>query len=140
MRIDRSRYRKMESYGMFPFHLSLTSLLLPPISFISSFLPHASHFGRLTSFISSCTPCHPRLFSKPGNCCSQRENVYQHFRFTPKTARQVLFWGAIIPLGMGYVAWKTDVSILPLSPGGETFSFSPPTPFSDKPSSDTKRY
>jgi hypothetical protein len=41
---------------------------------------------------------------------SQRENVYRTFRFTPKTARLVTVWGAIVPGLVGLTAWSVNVS------------------------------
>jgi hypothetical protein len=39
-----------------------------------------------------------------------RENVYLHFKFTPKTTRQVLLWGLAVPGLIAYTAYTQDVS------------------------------
>lgn len=41
----------------------------------------------------------------------QRENVYKTFKFTPKTATQVLVWGAIVPATVGLALYYQDVSV-----------------------------
>jgi hypothetical protein len=47
----------------------------------------------------------------------QRENVYQHFKFTPRATRQVLLLVGIVPAAIGYAAWTQDVSVLTLRRG-----------------------
>ncbi|KAH8081888.1 hypothetical protein HD553DRAFT_343961 [Filobasidium floriforme] len=37
-----------------------------------------------------------------------RENVYRTFKFTPKTARQVTLWGALVPALVGLGAWAAN--------------------------------
>lgn len=39
-----------------------------------------------------------------------RENVYQHFKFTPKTTRTTVFLGVIVPAAIFGVSYLYDVS------------------------------
>lgn len=40
----------------------------------------------------------------------QRENVYQHFRFTTRATRNVVMWGAVFPVFIAGIAYVYDVS------------------------------
>jgi hypothetical protein len=40
----------------------------------------------------------------------QRENVWRFFRFTQRTSRQSLLWGALVPLGVFAICQQQDVS------------------------------
>lgn len=40
----------------------------------------------------------------------QRENVYKTFRFTSKTSRQVVVFGAVVPAIIGAACYLNDVS------------------------------
>ena len=40
-----------------------------------------------------------------------RENVYQHFKFTPKATRQVVAWAVVFPAVIAYASWAYDVSV-----------------------------
>jgi hypothetical protein len=39
-----------------------------------------------------------------------RENVYQHFKFTPKATRSVVAWGLLFPAAIAYTTWVSGVS------------------------------
>lgn len=41
----------------------------------------------------------------------QRENVYQHFKFTRTATRHVLTWGIAVPAFIAVCAWKFDVGL-----------------------------
>jgi hypothetical protein len=45
----------------------------------------------------------------PSQACSQREDVYKHFRFTPRTTRIVLFGFLFVPSAILYTSAMTDV-------------------------------
>jgi len=40
----------------------------------------------------------------------QRENVYQHFKFTKRATRNIVTWGALFPAFIAGVAYVYDVS------------------------------
>lgn len=40
-----------------------------------------------------------------------QKNRVQYFRWTPKNARITVMYVAVIPAIMGYIAYKTDVSV-----------------------------
>jgi hypothetical protein len=42
----------------------------------------------------------------------QRENVYQHFKFTKRATRSIVIWGALFPAFIAGVAYVYDVSDL----------------------------
>lgn len=43
---------------------------------------------------------------------TQRENVYQTFKWTPRATRQVLMWAVIVPGSIAAIAYRYDVSLI----------------------------
>lgn len=59
-----------------------------------------SHAGWADPSLSAVPPPRP-----------QRENVWRFFRFTQRTSRQSLLWGALVPLGVFAICQQQDVSL-----------------------------
>jgi len=49
-----------------------------------------------------------------GKLMDQRENVYQHFKFTKRATRSIVIWGALFPAFIAGVAYVYDVRTCPL--------------------------
>ncbi len=77
-------------------------------------------YHTLNSFISFSRSLHPQTLKPfPSNkphpsTHTQRENVYQSFRLTPRASRQVFLLAGLVPVTIGWVLWKNDVSSLGL--------------------------
>ena len=42
-----------------------------------------------------------------------RHGLYQNFRWTGKSVRSVLVWGAIVPISLYYLSYGTEVRVFP---------------------------
>jgi hypothetical protein len=71
-------------------------------------LPFNPHLYRISLNITAFTSY---------STTKQRENVYRTFKFTPRTAQLITFWGAVIPAGMALAAWASDVSVIAVLDG-----------------------
>jgi len=49
-------------------------------------------------------------WKRRGKLIGQRENVYQHFKFTKRATRNIVTWGALFPAFIAGVAYVYDVS------------------------------
>ena len=49
-----------------------------------------------------------------GKLIGQRENVYQHFKFTKRATRNIVTWGALFPAFIAGVAYVYDVRLIHL--------------------------
>ncbi|KAL1921045.1 uncharacterized protein VTP21DRAFT_11680 [Calcarisporiella thermophila] len=39
---------------------------------------------------------------------AMRENTHLHFRWTPKTVRSAFIWAAVVPVGLTWLAFKSN--------------------------------
>jgi hypothetical protein len=54
----------------------------------------------------------PGQWKRRGKLIGQRENVYQHFKFTKRATRSIVIWGALFPAFIAGVAYVYDVRLV----------------------------